>query len=144
MPMLSGSWMKPLLDDQLSGPHWSDLHYIQKAVATANSLADTTKINSCVFISNWISLTKCNLTPVIWAGVFVDMYFAFSKLLQWRTRRTMFRFKQFSKQKQEHNFTWLSLNRELKLWVKLINHNWVLCSFCQAHWERLLCLKVDP
>lgn len=55
----------------------------------------------------------------------------------------MFRFKQFSKQKQEPNFTWLNLSRDLKLWVKVINHNWILCSFCQVHWGRLLCLDVD-
>lgn len=48
MPMLSGSWMKPLLAGQLSGPHWRALHWPQIAASTGNALADTTKTNVCV------------------------------------------------------------------------------------------------
>lgn len=100
--MLSGSWMKPL--GFLGHTEEISIKLKKQLQQQTHLQIPQEQIHVSSFQTESLSL-KRNLTPVIWAGVFVDLYFAFSKLLQWRTRRTMFSFKQFSKHKQEPYMT---------------------------------------
>lgn len=100
-----------------------------------------TKINLEVLISNGISLTyKCNIAPVILSERFLIYTLCF--LSHWNEELEeqcliLSSFQARSKNSTLHNC------RELKFQVKVINHNWILCSLCQVHWGSLLHLHVD-